>query len=578
MSEATVAAPARPPTALPVFALVLASLIGFLPSSARPALTVLIVVVLVATAVGLPLLVRRAVQGDLVARLALGLAAWTLISAAASGAPLAWTGEFFTATGGVFTVGVVAYWAIGRGLDAGAVPAVAAGFLAGAAVNSAVAVVQGLVDLSEADIYLYDDRSTGLLGNPVFLGAVAAAAVALLPSVLRRSAAGGVALGALLATATQMSGSRSSIVVLILAGIWAATRCRRWVGLALIAALAVGLVAGGALQQNEETSAAARLQTTSGLGGLGPRLLNWKAGAEAAFDRPLTGYGPGRWRAATSPRRTLTLAREVGPDRLYADAHNLPIEYLGTTGFVGAGLLLAFLIAVVLGLRRGAQPELTVAALCLLAYHALEPQHATITPLMLLLAGAAAPRTPVTPPRRALRGAQAVLVALAVVLGGRLVLGDLTYRSADLDFALGRMQRASSLLWPWPNPVNAEGRIHAFRARTEKRPEELTLALEAARRARQREPDNPLRTIAVAAFLGQTGRHGDAAEEYRRALALNPWSRLALTGRSEELRAAGRRTQAAACRTASEIARHATAGLERSRRLCLAPDAERERP
>jgi tetratricopeptide (TPR) repeat protein len=294
---------------------------------------------------------------------------------------------------------------------------------------------------------------------------------------------------------------------------------------------------------------------------------NWKEGVQAALDRPLTGYGPGRWRAATSSRRTLDVARQ-GPDRLYADAHNLPIEYLATTGFVGAGLLVAWLTAVALGLRRSVRPELAAAALALLVAHALEPMHMTITPLMLLLAGAAGARPdPDAPPGVVgLRAGQAVLVAAALLFSARTIVGDVTFRSGDLDFDLARMQRATSLLRPWPNPVTQESRIHAFRARTQKDRRELVAALASAREARRLEPENPLRSIAVAAFLGQLGRHDDAAREYGRALEHNPWSRQALGGRAEELRALDRVDQASRCTYATQLARHDDADHERARR------------
>ena len=555
---------ARSPAALPAFALVLVSLVGFLPSSQRPALTVGIVAALAGTAFGLPLLVGLFRGGETTARLGAGFALWCVVAAAASGAPLAWTGEYQSATGAVFCLAMVAFWALGRSLPASVVPMVAAGFLAGAAINAAVAVLQRLVDLSAMDVYLFDDRSTGLLGNPVFLGACCATAVALLPMLARKSLPGALALAVLLGAGTQMSGARNSLVVLGVAGLWSAWRCGTRRGAALLVALAVGLAAGGALQGNTET-AGARLQSTTGVG---PRLDNWGAGIGAAFDRPLTGVGPGRWRAATSPRRTLALAR-MGPDRLYADAHDLPVEYLATTGFVGAGLLMAWLGALALALRRGARPELAAAALALLAFHALEPQHVTLTPLMLLLAGAAVTRRDDAASSKATTAVQAVLVVVVLVLGARIVVGDLLFRSGELDFALDRTEQASRLLWPWPNSVVTEGRIHAYQARTQKDPRELVAALDAARRARRLEPENPLRSIAVASFLGQLGRHDEAVREFGQALELNPWSQQAFNGRAESLVALGLDNQARACRTATQLDARPDDALRAARRRCL---------
>jgi O-antigen ligase len=564
----------RSPAALPAFGLVLVSLVGFLPSSQRPPLTLLFVTAVLGAAVGLPSLVVLAWRGDRMARLGAGFVLWCLVAAASSGAALAWTGEYFSGTGAVLCLALVGYWAIGRTLPVDAGPAVAAGFLAGAAVNAAVAVLQGVTDLSAASISLYDERSTGLLGNPVFLGAACAAAVALLPMLVRHSLVGALAAALLLAAATQMSGARNSIVVLVGVGIWSAWRCGRRGGPALVVALALGVAGGGLLHGNADTGAAARLQSVTGVG---PRVDNWRAGISAAVDRPLTGYGPGRWRAATSSRRTLALAR-AGADRLYADAHNIGFEYLATTGFPGVALLAAWLVAVAAGLRHTHVPELAVAALALLVFHGVEPMHMTLTPLMLLLAGVAAPRAVVVISTGLARVARVVLVVAALAVGVRTVAGDLTFRSADLDFDLDRMQRASDLLWPWPNPVTEEARIHAFRARTQKDTNQLVAALASAREARRLEPANPLRTIAVAAFLGQLGRHTEAAREYAEALERNPWSRQALTGRAEALRALGLHRWAASCTGATELDQRSDAELRRARADCLFGDAKRERP
>jgi Flp pilus assembly protein TadD len=157
----------------------------------------------------------------------------------------------------------------------------------------------------------------------------------------------------------------------------------------------------------------------------------------------------------------------------------------------------------------------------------------------------------------------------ALVLTARVVSGDLLYRSGAIDFALSRTERASALLWPWPDPVATESRIHAYQARTEKDPSEMAQGLDAARRARRLEPDNSSRSVAVAAFLGQLGRHDEAAAEYARALALNPWSRQALSRRADELTALGRLAQARACRTAAELDARSDRDLREARRACL---------
>ena len=213
----------RPPVAALASGLVCGALIAFVPSvdplpyvaSARPALTVRLVLVLIAVAVGMPVLVRLAWQGDRTARVAVAFTLWAALAALVSGSPLAWTGEFASGTGAVFVGAVAGCWAIGRALPPAAGSSIAVGFLAGAAVNAAVAVLQGVADLSGADLPLFHDRSTGLLGNPVFLGAACAAAMAFVRPVLRRLAPAGFLLVALLAAAVQMSGARAAFVLLV---------------------------------------------------------------------------------------------------------------------------------------------------------------------------------------------------------------------------------------------------------------------------------------------------------------------------------------------------------------------------
>src|SRR5205807_863220 len=166
-------------------------------------------------------------------------------------------------------------------------------------------------------------------------------------------------------------------------------------------------------------------------------------------------------------------------DRLYEDAHNIVVEYATTTGIVGVLLLLAWWVMAGIEAGRGGQAELVVAALALLVHHLFEPQELVLTPLMLLLAGAAAARIGVVIPR-SVRVAQMLFGVIAVAVAGTMLVGDFTYRGADLDFNLTRAKRASALLWPWARPVTLQARIHLFRARAEKAPAELPLALPAA--------------------------------------------------------------------------------------------------
>ncbi|MEY2565578.1 MAG: O-antigen ligase [Actinomycetota bacterium] len=518
---------------------------------------------LLGVAVGLPLLVGLVRSGDRPAMWAAAFGLWATGSTVASGSAISLTGTFFTVTGLIVTIGAVAFYAIGRAVPADGIGPLGIAFLVGGAANAFVAVLQGIVGLEVYDIWFYDGRATGLLGNPVFLGALCAAAMAFVPRVLAARLDAGVALAFLLAAGTQVSGTRSALVVLVVVVAWGAVRLGTRRGLLLVAAV-VGGIAFGSVVHVQGSTAVNRIQSPEGIAN---RVENWREAGLAVMERPVVGWGPGRFRAAATPHRTPKLAL-IGPDRLYDDAHNVFVEYAVTTGLVGLALLVGWWVTSVRLGWRTTHPELLVAAGALLVYHLVEPQHITLTPLMLLLVGAAAPRR-APAAARATRWAQGALAAAALVVAGVLIVGDFTYRSADTDFDLARTRRAATLLWPWARPLSTQARIHLFLARTQKDPSEIPPALDAARRARRREPDDPDRTIAVAAILDQLGRHDESARTYVDALRLNPWSEQALTGRADALDALGRHEAAAACRAATRLQTRTESALRRSRSVCL---------
>ena len=146
---------------------------------------------------------------------------------------------------------------------------------------------------------------------------------------------------------------------------------------------------------------------------------------------PLLGTGPGQFRAATSRLRTVAIARAETPDRLYVDAHNLVVEFATTTGLLGLAALLAWLL---LASRRASGPLLGF-ALAVLAAHLLEPQSVRTTPMALLALGAAGPTLAIAPLRRVGRAATAMLAALALAGGARLLAGDFHLKFAQDEVA-----------------------------------------------------------------------------------------------------------------------------------------------
>jgi O-antigen ligase len=555
----------RSTLALPVAAIAFLSLVAFLPVAVRETLVPRLVIALVVGAAGLPVVFALAARGDLAARLGLAFTVWAGVATLASGSVLAYVGDYSSATGLVLVTCAAGAWGAGRALPEETLPWLRGGLVAGALVNGVVAILQGPFDLTSYRLELVDARSTGLLGNPVFVGAACASATTLLAPVLRRSRPAGLCAILVLATAVQMSGARIALAMLVVGVLFVGRACRPLLLAAMLTTVAVGLLLGSALQADGGTSAGQRLGTPAA--GMSHRLANWATAADAVLDRPVTGWGPGRYQAGTSPHRTLEVA-----DRIYTDAHNLVVEYAVTTGLIGAALLTAWLLAVAWRAWRPAQPDLAVAAALLFGFHLLEPQHVLLTPLMFLLAGAAAPRTSASGRGRLLHPLQAALVTAALLLGGVWAVGDTLLRTASLDFDLAAAERSRPLLRPWIEPLALEARIQAFRARTEDRPELLSAAARLARRAESSDPRDARRAVELAGYLSLQSRSGEAADAYGRALEDDPWSKVALLGRARQLNILGDDAASAACRRlARSVETRNGSGVSRSRSECLRP-------
>jgi len=549
-------------------------LVAFSPQLGAPAFTARAVVLVIVAVVGLAPLSRLAWRRDLAALAALSFVTWAAVATVAAGTPLAWTGRYNLGTGWVFVVAVASAWAIGRELPADARRSLEIGLLAGVALNVAVAVLQLWWAPDAAQLSLIDGRSTGLLGNAVFLGAVSAigATVAAGSTWLGIVPAGIITAG--LASGTQLSGSRAALGMLLfaVAAGWI-TRRQTAARAVITAAVLAGVIAGSVLQTLSATDATAatdRLAQTTTAGSFTQRLETWEAGIEAGLDHPVFGVGPGRFLAASSPRRSLDLARAAGPDAIFSDAHNLVIEHLATTGVPGVLALAVWLWIAGRGAWRGDR-ALALAAAAGGAFHLLEPQNLVVTPLTALALGVASKRHPPVAvgsrPSRSVRGAApgATVVGIALVVGSRLLVGDYAARQAVLDFDAPKASSASDLLWPWAEPLALEARIAVFDAL-------LSDALELSEQAIDREPEEPALWGLNAGILTQLGRFDDAADAFAEVLARNPWSLQGLRGRAESLDAVGRFEAADACRELIDLVRSQTrdgSGRSRSRLICL---------
>ena len=266
--------------------------------------------------------------------------------------------------------------------------------------------------------------------------------------------------------------------------------------------------------------------------GLGPRVQLWRAAIEAIGDRPLLGYGPGRTQAATSPRRSLALARYEGPDVLFADAHNFIVELLTTTGILGFAAFLAWLV---LAGRRARGPLAGFAVVGAVAM-LVEPLNVGLTPLVLLALGAAgadAAEPALTDGSwfrsRLAVGISVVTLAAGAAAGLVLISGDTHYRQALRESSARELSAADRRFPPWPQVPGVRASLFAAAARNGGRPVGRH-AITAARDALARDEADPYWWYTLGVFEEQWGTTARAADAYRQALRRNPWSQNARLG------------------------------------------------
>jgi hypothetical protein len=502
-------------------------------------------VLLVAAAIGLtrvPPLLRSERRAAAIAALAF-LAVAALATIASPDRTSALFGLYNSGTGLVFVAALVGAWALGASVapdDA----LVRRALLGGILFSCAVAILQSVVDLGLPAL-VANGRASGLAGNAVHLGTIAVAGVVLLAYERNPIALGGIVV---CGAAVQLSGTRLALIVLLVAVVVIGVRAgvRRLVVLVAVTgfALVLGNVLASSAGLQTATARSDERALSSGTGGgVRVRVDVWSYARHAVLGHPALGAGPGRFRAATVADRTLPVVRAEGSGAVYADGHNLLVEYAVTTGLLGVAALLAWLV---LGLRPARGP-LAAASLALLAMSLGQPQSVGTTPLLLLAMGAAS--APVLEDRGR-RAAVAAVVAGAVgaMLAALLLVGDASLLRLRQDFHLADGRRADALLHPWPQPAQLVARAHRFRSlgvgtgRAQRR--EQALARHWLWVALQRDRADP----GLWADLGDAERHDDLPDDARRhyleAIRRDPYQLQAMRGLAAIAKAAGDRAQA----------------------------------
>lgn len=520
----------RPP--LEVFAAAIGLLlpIAFVTSLDSAPWSLRAAILLVVAGVGLPVLLAQ-VRGPrpLAARAAVAfLAAGALSALLSQNHTTAVFGLYNQGTGLLFMTALAGAWAIGRSLRPEARPLLEAALIVGILINVAVALLAATVGLTSISSDLVDasGRASGLSGNPVHLAALGILALALIVPRLAKSAAAWALPVAAVAAATQLSGTRVALVVMAAMAVWAARRHGLRVAAILAVLLVLGLALGSAIGGAPNGSATTR---SGSLGSWRNRPATWLTARSSIVNHPVLGVGPGQFRTATSATHPVSVALTEGPDALFSDAHNLFVEYATTTGALGLGALVIWLVAAI----RPARGWLLVGALGVLVIHLLEPQSVVTTPLAFLALGASAPLA-TAGGRRGVgyRVATWSCLVLAVLAGSVFLVGEYQAHQAQLDLSPGPAAQADRLLPPWSRTAALLARVWTFQGISNHHDQADYQRSRAWRvDALQRDSTDPALWNDLAQFDATIGKDPKAAEtEFTTALRLNPTSALAMTG------------------------------------------------
>lgn len=276
----------------------------------------------------------------------------------------------------------------------------------------------------------------------------------------------------------------------------------------------------------------ARLNSAAGQS----RYQFWSAAVRENETKPLTGTGAGTFE--------YWWTRDGDASDIVRDTHSLYFQTLGELGIVGIVLLVAFLIAILVGGGRAAvlaprrSRSALVAALagCLAFFLTAAVDwmwQLPVLPVAMLLLAAALVSTeapPDRPPKAALgtplRAAFAVvsltaIVAIAIPLASATLLreSEADARTGDLSGALEAARSAQNV-----QPGAATPRLQ--QALVLEAGGDFAPAAEAARAATEREPTNWRTWLVLSRIEAENGRAAASVDAYREARSLNPRSEL----------------------------------------------------
>ncbi len=530
-------------------------------------------ILLVVIGPGLVALLTGAVARDRGSIAAVGFLVIAALATITSPAPLmSLVGLYNHGTGLLFVAAVVGMWALGRRLSTTAAGHLELVLIGAATLNAVMMWIQNSRAFNGGVFTLIDGRPPGLLGNPVHSAALLLGAFALLlerwrvasraPSTVEPGnahAAALIGLGALFASALELSGGRIGLAVLVIVAVVGAFRIgwRR----AAVLLVAVGLGLGVASVAAEEGTGAAARVATSGNSPLAGRIDRWGMAEPAVRARPILGIGPGLYRRGTSRYATPAAARAFGADRINIDAHNVVVEYAVTTGVLGVIALLGWLFLAARG-ARGALAWFAAAGAVSLLF---QPQFIGLTPVLAFALGAAKgeTRAPRPWPKPVVTGAMA-LALLGAVVGVGLLRADGLENAAGTSHRAVDGRAAVRALPIWPIPDLTLANSYARVASTTVHAESWRQAITATRAASRRDPSDPEALNNLGELELAHGSLTRARRAYEAARLWNPQSVVSRLGLARvEMQAGNQRASDRWCRAVRALAPRVRCPLRR---------------
>jgi hypothetical protein len=248
---------------------------------------------------------------------------------------------------------------------------------------------------------------------------------------------------------------------------------------------------------------------------------------QAIVDRPITGYGLGRYRPAVQEHFTPRFVREQGFDDIslaWFESHNMVMQILVGLGVVGLALSIAFLVIAF----RQARGPLAWAAACIALCWMLQPAGYQTFQLAALLLGASVPRVSgelfVSSSHR--RAGWALASVASLLLAGWLAIADLTLKSA-YEMSTAEATRTAVRWSPRDPTVIGDAASVLFDPRDPALARK-DLVLELTARSAEIEPDFPYWWVRLGTRQLLYDDPAGARVSLQRALALQPYHPLAL--------------------------------------------------